>query len=73
AAHWRNARRVAAHLGLFDEVIASGARNNAKGGAKLTAIRASLGNQPFDYVGDCSADRSIWREARVAYTVEAPT
>jgi len=73
AAHWRNARRVAAHLGLFDEVIASGARHNAKGGAKLAAIRASLGNKPFDYVGDCGADRSIWREARVAYTVEAPT
>lgn len=73
AAHWRNARRVAAHLGLFDAVIASGTRNNAKGGAKLTAIRAALGNRPFDYVGDCSADRRIWREARVAYTVEAPT
>lgn len=73
AAHWRNARRVANHLGLFDDVIASGARRNAKGGAKLSAIRDALGNQPFDYVGDCSADRSIWQQARIAYTVEAPT
>jgi 4-hydroxybenzoate polyprenyltransferase len=73
AAHWRNARRVANHLDLFDDVIASGARRNAKGGAKLSAIRDALDNQPFDYVGDCSADRSIWQQARIAYTVEAPT
>lgn len=73
AAHARNARRVAAHLGLFDAVIASGARRNAKSGAKLAAIRQALSGQAFDYVGDCGADRRIWREARVAYTVEAPT
>ena len=73
AAHARNARRVAAHLGLFDAVIASRAGRNVKGSAKLAAIRAELGDAPFDYVGDCAADRTIWQAARVAYTVDAET
>ncbi|NBC36506.1 UbiA family prenyltransferase [Novosphingobium sp. FSY-8] len=73
AAHWRTAHRVAAHLGLFDRVIASTHAANVKGSAKLAAIRAAVGDKPFDYVGDCAADRPIWRAARVAYTVDAPT
>lgn len=73
AAHWRSARRVAAHLGLFDAVIASSARHNGKGTAKLTAIRAAIGDAPFDYIGDCAADRPLWRAARIAYTVDAAT
>ncbi|MFM9936762.1 MAG: haloacid dehalogenase-like hydrolase, partial [Novosphingobium sp.] len=70
AAHWRTAHRVAAHLGLFDQIIASSARSNRKGLAKLAAIRALLGDTPFDYVGDSSADRPIWQTAAVAYTVD---
>lgn len=73
AAHWRTARRVAAHLGVFDQIIASSARSNRKGLAKLAAIRARLGDAPFDYVGDSSADRPIWRAAAIAYTVDAAT
>jgi len=73
AAHWRTAHRVAAHLGLFDQIIASSARANRKGSAKLAAIRALLGDAPFDYVGDSPADRPIWQAAGIAYTVDAPT
>jgi 4-hydroxybenzoate polyprenyltransferase len=73
AAHWRTTRRVAAHLGLFDDVIASTARRNLKGPAKLAAIRALLGDAPFDYVGDAGADRAIWPAARIAYTLDAET
>ena len=73
AAHHRNAHRVAAHLGLFDAVIASDAGHNRKGSAKLDAIRSALDDAPFDYVGDCAADRVIWHAARVAYTVDAET
>jgi hypothetical protein len=51
AAHWRTARRVAAHLGLFDHIIASSSRANLKGTAKLEAIYALLGKETFDYVG----------------------
>lgn len=73
AAHWRTARRVASHLGLFDHVIASSAHANLKGIAKLEAIHVQLGAEPFDYVGDSVADRPIWMAARIAYTVNAPT
>ncbi len=73
AAHWRTAQRVARHLGIFDDVIASRADRNIKGAAKLDAIRTMLGDAPFDYVGDAGADRPIWRAARIAYTVDAAT
>ena len=73
AAHERNVRRIAAHLGLFDAIIASTARQNTKGPAKLTALRALIADTPFDYVGDAPADRPLWRAARIAYTIDAPT
>ncbi|KAJ8138747.1 hypothetical protein OY671_008040, partial [Metschnikowia pulcherrima] len=73
AAHWRTARRVAAHSGLFDHIIASSSRANSKGTAKSEAIYASLGKETFDYVGDSNADRPIWKVARIAFTVNVPT
>ncbi|MFM6854943.1 MAG: UbiA family prenyltransferase [Sphingopyxis sp.] len=72
AAHGRNVVRVARHLGLFDGIIASTRRANIKGSAKLAAIRAAFPDTPFDYVGDSTADRPIWRAAQRAYTVGAP-
>ena len=73
ASHWRVARAVARHLGVFDAVIATSARVNRKGHAKLAAIRAHAGERDFDYIGDSPADRPIWRAARVAYTVGIAT
>lgn len=69
ATHRRNVGRVARHLGLFDAVLATGRRANLKGTAKLAALRALLGDQPFDYVGDSRADRVLWAAARRGYTV----
>ena len=73
AGHRRNLSRVARTLGPFDAVIGSSRRGNAKGRAKLDAIRAIIGDAPFDYVGDSKADRILWRAARIAYTVGAGT
>ena len=73
AAHRRNVGRVARHLGLFDRYLGSSRRRNLKSAGKLRAIRAAIGDAPFDYVGDSTADRAIWREARHAYTVGVPT
>ncbi len=73
AAHWRTARRVAAAVGPFDAVLATGRRHNLKGSAKLAAIRAHLAGRPFDYVGDSPADRPLWQASRVAYTVGVDT
>ncbi len=39
SAHWRHARRVARHLGIFDDVIATDAHLNLKGRRKLEKIR----------------------------------
>ncbi|MBS0254784.1 MAG: UbiA family prenyltransferase [Proteobacteria bacterium] len=73
AAHWRNAARVARHLGCFDGVLASRRGHNLKGRAKLAALEACAAPEGFDYVGDTGADRPIWARARVAYTVAART
>ncbi len=69
ASHRRNIARVARHLGCFDLTLATSNRTNLKGRHKLAAIRAALGDQPFDYVGDASADRVLWAAARKGYTV----
>ena len=69
AAHRRIADGVARHLGLFDSVIATDGRHNAKGVGKLASIRAHLGEREFDYVGDSLADVPVFRAARLSYLV----
>ncbi|MCW5652285.1 UbiA family prenyltransferase [Hydrogenophaga sp.] len=69
AAHRSIADGVAAHLGLFDHVMASddgGA--NLKGPAKLAAIQKEVGGD-FVYAGDSSADIPVWKGARAAVLV----
>lgn len=68
ASHRRTAAAIAAHLGLFDAVIASDATHNMKGRAKLAAIQAVAGG-PFAYAGDAAADLPVWREAQAAILV----
>ena len=72
AAHWRPARAVARHLGIFDDVIASNVRQNLKGKRKLARIHSAAGGAPFTYGGDSGADRPIWRAAETAIFVNAP-
>src|ERR1700722_2588137 len=62
------AERVAAHLGIFDGVIASDGTTNLKSRRKLSAIRA-WSDAPFDYVGDSAADVPIWLAASRAIAV----
>ncbi|HMP55411.1 MAG TPA: UbiA family prenyltransferase, partial [Novosphingobium sp.] len=69
ASHRRNVARIARHLGLAEPVIASSARANLKGRAKLAAIRARIGaDGPFDYAGDSRADAVLWAAARRGYS-----
>jgi 4-hydroxybenzoate polyprenyltransferase/phosphoserine phosphatase len=63
------ARAVAASLGVFDGVVASDGRTNAKGGAKLRLLRESIGEGSFEYVGDSMADLPLLREASRGYLV----
>lgn len=70
ASHWRNIRRIALHLGLPGEVVATRAKGNLKGSAKLGAIRKRIGTEAaFDYAGDSRADTCLWRDARGGWSV----
>ncbi len=60
---------VARHLGLFDGVFASEDNVNLKGDTKAALLVATFGEAGFDYVGDASADRPVWRRARRAIMV----
>ncbi len=63
------ARRVAQHLGAFDDVLASDGQLNLKGAAKRRALVERYGEGGFDYAGDRRADLQIWSAARRAIVV----
>ncbi len=68
AAGERRARAIADHLGLFDEVLASG-------DVQLTAERRRArlaqryGSGGYDYAGSDRADLAVWADAGVAHVV----
>ena len=61
------AEAIAAHLDLFDEVLATDGLN-LSADAKRDALAARYGEQGFDYIGNSSDDLAVWRSATVAYT-----
>ncbi len=64
------AHAVAAHLGIFDEVLASDGYVNLTGRAKADRLVTEFGQGHFDYVGDSETDRPVWAAARRAIRVE---
>ena len=70
-AHMEVARRVADHLGLFDDVLATEGETNLTGGAKLQALIKLFGERGYDYAGNERADLIIWEHARTAIVVGA--
>jgi len=62
---------VAAHVGLFDEVLGSDGKTNLRSGNKLKALRAKFGERGFDYAGNSDADFAVWRGSREAVVVNA--
>lgn len=69
ASHRRLADRVAGHLQLFDEVIATDAERNLSARAKRDALVQSFGERGFDYAGNSQDDLPVWGAARHAYVV----
>ena len=70
------AEPVAAHLDMFDDVLASDAENNLKGANKLAAIEAYCsghGVRDWGYVGDAHADLPIWDKANEVFVVAPST
>ncbi len=69
AAHESIAQAVAAHLDLFDDVIATTETRNLKGENKADALEDVTGSTNFDYIGDSTADRAVWRRTGRALVV----
>ena len=60
------AERIAAHLALFDEVIATDGRANLRGRARDEALCDRFGREVFDYAGNDSLDLVVWDHAAEA-------
>lgn len=74
AGHRSWAEAVAAHLSLFDDILASDGVTNLKGNYKLDAIQAWCGKndaETWGYVGDSVSDIEIWRAADEALAIGA--
>ena len=71
AADQAQANAVAAHLELFDEVIASDGAINLKSRAKAQRLVALYGEGGFDYAGNEMADMEVWRHAGGVILVNA--
>jgi len=56
-------RAIAAHLGLFSDVMASDGINNLKAGKKRAALVARFGEKGFDYAGNATDDLAVWESA----------
>jgi len=67
----RTAEAVAAHLGIFDAVIATDGENNLKGAAKADQLCKHFGERGFAYAGNDRADLAVWPRAGGAVVVRA--
>jgi hypothetical protein len=62
---------VAAHLGIFDEVLASDGRTNLRGKNKAARLVSRFGSHGFDYAGNSVVDLPVWEQSRQAIVVNA--
>ena len=71
AAHRVLAEQVAAHLGLFDHVLATDGNLNLAGAHKAQVLVERYGERGFDYAGNAAVDVAVWQHARHAIVVNA--
>lgn len=69
ASHHVPAHALAAHLGLFDEVLATAGGVNLSGATKRARLVSRFGERGFDYVGNGHSDLAVWASARRAVVV----
>jgi len=67
----RLADQVAAHLKLFDRVLASDGHINLSGEHKRARLVELFGERGFDYVANESRDLRVWASARKAIVVNS--
>lgn len=63
------AGKIAAHFGIFDEVLASDGRRNLRGPAKAALLSERYGRHGFDYAGNSHVDLQVWPATRCAIVV----
>lgn len=71
ASNERYAQAVAAHTGLFDEVLASDDKTNLSAAKKAARLLERFDEKGFDYVGNSADDLQVWPHARRAIVVNA--
>jgi 4-hydroxybenzoate polyprenyltransferase/phosphoserine phosphatase len=69
ASHRKYADKVAAHLRIFDEVLATEDGCNLSGLAKQAALVERFGRRGFDYAGNARPDLAVWSAAAEAVLV----
>lgn len=69
ASHQRYAHAVAAHLGLFDDVLASDHAHNLSGAAKRAALTQRFGEKQYVYAGNAPVDLKVWEHCSAAVVV----
>jgi 4-hydroxybenzoate polyprenyltransferase/phosphoserine phosphatase len=65
------ANKIADHLGIFDEVMASDGTTNLSSGQKAKALGSRFGLKGFDYVGNSTDDLAVWPSSNKAIIVNA--
>ena len=68
ASDQRIANAVASHLGVFDEVLGSGVLNLSSK-RKRDALVERFGEKSYEYIGNSSADLSVWQSADLIHIV----
>jgi len=63
------ARAVSDYLGVFDNVFASDDLINLKGNEKVKLLVEIYGYKGFDYAGNSSVDKIIWKNCRYSIVV----
>ena len=64
------ANALAAHVGLFDAVIASDGAANLSGARKADALVARYGERGFDYAGNARADLAVYVPGDLALSLK---
>lgn len=69
ASNMKYAQEIAAHVGVFDLVLASDDGRNLSGANKAQTLVERFGERGFDYMGNADVDLKVWSRARHAWVV----
>ena len=67
ASHQDYAEAIAAHLGLFDRVLATHGTTNLSASTKRNVLVEEYGEKGFDYIGNSKDDLKVWASANRAH------